>query len=124
MSAIMLSVNPEHVRNIFSGTKKYEFRKVICKRDVKKILIYSTRPVMKVVGEVAVKNVLERKPEELWKITSEFAGIDREFFDEYFRGKDKAVAYELGETTEYVVGKELSEFGLTAAPQSFAYVPL
>ena len=124
MSTILLSVNPEHVKNILNGTKKYEFRKVRCRKNVTKILIYSTYPVMMVVGEVTVRNVLEQKPDELWKMTSEFAGIDRQFFDDYFRGKDKAIAYELGETTEYVVGKDLSEFSLTAAPQSFAYVPL
>jgi len=124
VSTILLSINPEHVKNILNGTKKYEFRRVRCRKNVTKILIYSTHPVMMVVGEVTVRKVLEYEPDELWEMTSEFAGIDRELFDDYFGGKDKAVAYELGETIEYVVKKELSEFGLTAAPQSFAYVPL
>ena len=124
MNAILLSINPEHVENIFSGIKRYEFRKSRCRRDVAKILIYSTHPVMKVVGEALIKNILEYAPEELWSITSEYAGIDREFFDDYFGERDKAVAYELDDITRYENSKELSDFGLNAAPQSFAYVDL
>jgi predicted transcriptional regulator len=117
-----LSINPEHVENILNGTKKYEYRKIRCKRNVTKILIYSTHPVMMVVGEAAVTNVLEHRPDELWEMTSGSSGIGRDFFDDYFEGRDKAVAYELGEIIKYETERELSEFSLTAAPQSFAYI--
>ena len=50
MCVILLSINPNHVENILNGTKRYEFRKKVCKRHVDKILIYSTTPIMKVVG--------------------------------------------------------------------------
>jgi len=122
MNAILLSINPEHVENIFNGTKKYEFRKIRCKRSVLKILIYSTYPVMRVVGEAAIKDILEDTPEGLWNMTSEHAGIDREFFDDYFEGREKAIAYELDEIMRYEQMKELSDLGLNAAPQSFVYV--
>ena len=123
MSAILLSINPEHVENIFNGTKRYEFRKTRCKKHVSTIFIYSTYPVMRVVGEAAVNRILEHTPDELWSKTSEHAGIDREFFDCYFEGREKAVAYELGKITIYENMKELSDLGLNAAPQSFVYVP-
>ena len=122
MSAILLSINPEHVENIFNGTKKYEFRKVRCRKHVTKILIYSTHPVMKIVGEAVVKNVLEHTPNELWNMTSDSSGIDRVFFDNYFEGREKAIAYELVNIMKYECAKELSDIGLSAAPQSFAYV--
>ena len=51
MCSILLSINPEHVENIMNGNKLYEFRKKACKRHVDKIIIYSTTPVMMVVGE-------------------------------------------------------------------------
>ena len=54
MCAILLSINPNHVENIMNGTKRYEYRKVACKRQVDKILIYSTNPIMRVVGEADV----------------------------------------------------------------------
>ena len=51
MCKILLSINPEHVENIFNGNKKYEYRKIKCKEKVDKIIIYSTAPIMQVVGE-------------------------------------------------------------------------
>ena len=65
MCAILLSINPNHVENILNGTKRYEFRKRVCKRHVDKILIYSTTPVMKVVGEAEVEDVLVDVPEAI-----------------------------------------------------------
>lgn len=51
---MLISINPKHIENIFNGTKKYEYRKIKCKREIKKI-IYSTYPIMKVVGEAKVE---------------------------------------------------------------------
>ena len=42
MCSILLSINPKHVNNIMNGTKCYEFRKIVCRRHVDKILIYCT----------------------------------------------------------------------------------
>ncbi|MDR2866229.1 MAG: hypothetical protein LBV13_02350 [Methanomassiliicoccaceae archaeon] len=122
MYAMLLSINPNHVDNIFNGSKKYEFRKVRCKESISKIVIYSTSPVMKVVGEAEIEKVLEEHPEDLWRITSEHAGIDKEFFDEYYKGRSLAIAYELKKIEQYPRGRALSDYGLTSAPQSFAYV--
>jgi len=52
MCKMLLSINPEHVENILRGGKTYEYRKILCKRKVDKIVIYSTCPVKRVVGEV------------------------------------------------------------------------
>lgn len=67
MCAILLSINPNHVENILNGTKKYEFRKKACKRQIDKILIYCTTPIMKVVGEAEVEDILIDNPEVIWK---------------------------------------------------------
>ncbi len=48
---MLLSINPEHVEKILTGQKQFEFRKVRCRSDVSKIVIYATSPVMKIVGE-------------------------------------------------------------------------
>ena len=32
MRSILLSINPNHVENILNGTKRYEFRKRVCKK--------------------------------------------------------------------------------------------
>ena len=43
--------------------------KKACKRHVDKILIYSTNPIMRVVGEAEVEAVLIDNPEIIWKKT-------------------------------------------------------
>lgn len=122
MYQMLLSINPEHVENILNGTKHYEFRKVRCRESVKKILIYSTAPEKMVVAEAIVEDIIEGTIDTVWQMTSELAGISREFYEAYYEGKDKAVAYQLGKVKKYTKPKTLSDYGLRCAPQSFAYV--
>lgn len=122
MCKILLSINPEHVENILSGEKQYEFRKIKCKEKVDKIIIYSTSPVMKVVGEVEVLDVIVDTPELVWCETAEFSGITKQFFDTYFRNREVAVAYKLGSVKKYRKPKDLAAFGIASAPQSFVYI--
>lgn len=123
MRVILLSIRPEHVRNIFAGKKRYEFRKRNCCRDVSKILIYCTSPVKLIVGEAEVSRVLCGSPKLIWKMTAEASGISEEFFDSYYEGEDTAVAFELENVVRYGKGRDLSEYGIKSPPQSFAYVP-
>lgn len=119
---MLLSINPEHVEKILSGEKKFEFRKVRCRPDVDKIIIYATSPVMQIVGEVDVLDIIEDNPETVWERTSEHAGISREFYNNYYKGKGKAVAYKLGTVNKYEKFANLSDFGIRSAPQSFIYI--
>lgn len=122
MCKILLSINPKHVENIMAGTKQYEFRKIQCKEKVDKIIIYATSPVMKVVGEADVMDIIVNKPETVWKTTANYAGITKRFFDDYYRNRDKAVAFKLGNVKQYKKPKDLSYYGINNAPQSFVYV--
>lgn len=122
MCSILLSINPNHVENILNGSKLYEFRKKACKRKVDKIIIYSTTPVMKVVGEAEVEEVLIDDPEIIWKKTQKKSGIDKLFFDRYYENREQAVAYKLRNVRKYTKPRDLKEFGVLSAPQSFQYV--
>lgn len=122
MCKIILSIKPEYVEKILSGEKKFEFRTKLAKRKVEKIIIYSTSPVMKVLGEVDVIATLTDSPELLWKTTSKTAGIDEVYFDAYFSNRKFANAYKLGEVLIYDSPRELNDFGLKTAPQSFIYI--
>ena len=117
-----MSINPIHVEKILSGIKKYEYRKIKCKQTIDTIVIYSTYPVMRVVGEVSVNAVLEDPPKALWDKTKDGAGIDYSFFKSYYNGYNKAIAYSLGDVVKYEHSKKLIEYGLKAAPQSFVYI--
>ncbi len=122
MCKMLLSINPEHIKSIFSGVKKYEFRKTRCRADVDTIIMYSTAPVMRVVGEAEIISIIEDEPEKVWELTSEHSGIDKSFFDLYYQKKHTAVAYRLGNIKRYPEPLKLSDFGIDFAPQSFLYI--
>lgn len=122
MCRILLSINPTYVEGILSGTKQYEFRKTKCKKKVDQIVIYSTSPVMKVVGEAEVVDVLENDPEDIWQRTASHSGVTKEFFDAYFCGRQTAIAYKLGKIKRYTEPVDLADFGVRTAPQSFVYL--
>ena len=122
MCDILISINPEHVSNILNGSKRFEFRKIQCKKNVDKMVIYSTSPVMKVVAEAEIRGIIEDDPESVWQRTEDGAGISREFFDRYYEGRDTAVAFELGDVREFDEPRELSQYGISNPPQSFIYL--
>ncbi|MEN6385858.1 MAG: hypothetical protein ABFD79_11770, partial [Phycisphaerales bacterium] len=118
MFQILLPINPEHIKNIFNGSKRYEFRKTRCRRpNICKLIMYATAPVMKVVGEAAIEEIIVDDPDTVWEQTRSFAGINREFFDQYFQGKSQAVAYKLAEVQEYPEPIALSKLGINYTPQ-------
>ena len=119
---MLLSINPEHVENILNGNKQFEFRKIRCRANVDKIVIYATSPIMKVVGEVDVINIISDIPERVWQLTSEFAGISKQFYDKYYKDKKIAIAYHLGDIVKYEEPLSLEAFGISYAPQSFVYL--
>lgn len=121
MKKIIISINHEHVNNIINGTKRYEYRTKAAKKDVNKLIIYETMPIKKVVAEAEIVEVLSLDPNTLWEQTKDYSGISKEFFDEYFKNRSVAYAYKLGKVKVYDEPKSLIEFGLRAAPQSFAY---
>ena len=61
-------------------------------------------------------------PEELWEQTKNQSGISKTFFDTYFNGCSVAYVYKLGKVKVYEQPKELIDFGLKSAPQSFVYI--
>lgn len=122
MCQMLLSINPEYVDKILAQTKKFEYRKTRCRANVDTIIIYSTYPVMRVVGEVKVLEIIEDTTSVVWQKTKANSGITKRFFDSYYKGRDKAVAYRLGKIKRYKKPMLLSEFGLSCAPQSFVYI--
>ena len=122
MSTILLSIKPEYADKILSGEKKYEFRRHLAKKDVAKILVYSTSPVMMVVGEVEVVGTLSLSPSPLWEITKQAAGISRAKFRAYFAGRRLGYAYKLGKVQKYNEPKPLSAYNIHSAPQSLVYI--
>ena len=122
MSTMLLSIKPEYAKVILEGKKQYEFRKIKPKEYVNHIILYASSPQKQVVGEAVIDEILEGTPKEIWEIAKSAAGITRKFFFSYYAGKDKAVAYKLKDVVTYKVPKELSDYGISQAPQSFIYL--
>lgn len=121
--AILLSIHPEYVKKIISGEKKFEFRKVTARKyKPNKIFIYSTAPDSCIMAEADIVEILEEHPNEIWNKTKKYAGIDYHFFVEYYKNKDKAIAYKLDNVREFTKPKKIEDLGLKAAPQSFVYL--
>lgn len=120
---VLLSIKPQFVEKIFAGTKKFEYRKVIFKRqDVTSVIIYCSSPVKLVVGEFEIKGILSEKKDCLWKNTGNASGISKDFYDSYFFNKQIANAIEIGKIKKYKTPKKLMDYNIKYAPQSFCYV--
>lgn len=119
---VLFSIRPQYVRSILDGTKRYEYRRVRCARDITGIIIYCTSPVCKVIAEAEVIDIITGDPEKVWMITHGASGISKEFFDRYYEGCGEAVAYAIGEVRELPEPRDLSEYGVSRAPQSFVYI--
>jgi predicted transcriptional regulator len=120
---VLLSIKPEYANKIFAGTKKFEYRKTIFKRkDVKKVIVYASHPIQKVLGEFEIDDILMDSVELIWKQTNEYSGITKQFFDEYFENKLQAHAIKVGKVIKYNTPKFLSDYDIKVAPQSFVYL--
>lgn len=121
---VLLSIKPEYVDKIFSGEKKFEFRKRIFKEEtIDTIMIYSTMPVGKIVGEMKFDSIYNDNIDSLWEKTKNHAGISYDFFKSYFKDKEKGYAIRIAETKVYKEPLALSEISAELrAPQSFCYI--
>ena len=120
---VLLSIKPQFAVKIFDGTKKFEFRKSIFKNStVDTVVVYASSPMRKVIGEFTIDKILEEKPSVLWEMTYQYSGITKEYFDAYFLNRDRAFAIKIKDTIRYPEPKDLIDFNLNFAPQSFVYL--
>lgn len=122
MSTILMSIKPEYVEKIFNGTKKYEYRKKKCKKNIDKIIVYSTSPIKKIVGELEIETVLVSSKNIIWEKTNLYGGIEKEKYFQYFNNQDIAVAYKIKSYKLYEKEKDLIDLNIAVPPQSYVYI--
>lgn len=123
MSQVLMAIKPQYVKQIVSGEKTVEYRKTrIQRNDVDCIVIYASSPVKKVIGEVELLDILEDTVDHIWDKTSQQGGCSKEAFYDYYKDKNKAVAYVLGQVTIYDEPKTLSDYHINYYPQSYVYL--
>lgn len=120
---VLLSIKPKYADLIFEGTKKFEFRRRIFKNtDIKTILVYASSPIKKVIGEFEIEAILKSDLKSLWKETEKHAGIDEEYFYQYFIAKEQGFAIKINKTKKYRKPLCLKEDFNLLPPQSFLYL--
>ena len=87
------------------------------------IVVYASKPVDKVVGEMIVGDFLTYPTDELWECTKGKSGLTREEFFDYFHGKTNAHAIEIKSYQDYEQPIPLDVLlpGKTP-PQSYCYL--
>lgn len=123
---LFISVKPEYANKIVSGEKTIELRKSSPNVQLNDwVLIYSTQPVMAVIGFGKVKKVIKTSPTNMWRSYSRSLGIDKKSFDLYYENWDSAVGIEIGSicklNNQIVLSKIKSLYPKFSPPQTFKY---
>jgi predicted transcriptional regulator len=120
---VLLSIKPEYANKIFTGEKKYEFRRTIFKnKQIKKVIVYASSPISKVIGEFDIDIIISEEPSRLWEITQQHSGISEDFFYSYFNQKEIAHAIKVKSFKKYDDPLCIRKDFNALPPQSFMYL--
>jgi type I restriction enzyme S subunit len=116
---LIISIKPEFVSKIISGEKKYEFRRLIYRKEVDKIYIYQTLPHAGIIGYFNPGEIIKSTPSDLWNSLNDVSGTSEEFFNSYFHDKSEGYAIEIKNLV--VFDNPITDSGIRA-PQSYKYI--
>lgn len=119
---VLLSIKPEFANLIFSGVKKYEYRKLIFKKEIDTVVVYASYPVQKVIGEFSIDDIVFDDVNNLWNKTKQHSGISFDYFNKYFENKSQGYAIKVLDTKLYSKPRNLDTIYSSTPPQSFAYI--
>lgn len=120
---VLLSIKPKYSEKIFSGEKKYEFRKQKPKRVIDRVFMYECHPSKNIVGWFRIKRIHSGRPEEIWTKCKTLSGLDEENYLNYCNGSKVIYAFEINETFQF--DEPIDPFKIVSdfkPPQSFAYL--
>ncbi|EOH94223.1 ASCH domain-containing protein [Enterococcus pallens] len=120
---VLLSIKPEYVAEIADGSKRVEYRKSLFKRsDVSIVVVYATKPCGKIVGEFEIATIIQDRPDKLWQKTKDLSADTKESCDTYFQGRETGYGILIKKYVSYHEPRELTDYGIKTAPQSFCYL--
>lgn len=120
---VLMSIKPQYAEAIAKGKKIIEFRKKPIAKSVKRVYVYATSPIKRIIGYFDIENIVCDTPSSLWNSFSEYGCIPRNKYDEYYNGKDCAYGILIKQFhafDEYKDPKIL--YDTFRAPQSFRYI--
>jgi len=98
---ILITIYPEYVKKIKEGLKKYEFRKIFSKRRKNRItkqgyvIIYESMPESTISMILKIERIYEDNLSNLWRRFGSQSGITKDYFLNYYYGKNRGVAIEI-----------------------------
>lgn len=96
---ILISIHPEFAVQIRWGEKKYEFRKssfyTSSVKNCDYFAVYEPASVGAITMILQKEKLVKKSLNELWKKTRKYAGIDKSFFNKYYKGKQEGVALKI-----------------------------
>lgn len=120
---ILLSIKPEYTEKIFSGEKKFEFRKQKPKENFNTVFVYESSPSKSIIGYFSVKKIISGSPEKIWKTCKDKGGIKKESYFAYCEDKDVIHAIEIDKIFEF--DSPINPFEIHSnfkPPQNFSYL--
>ena len=119
---VVMSIKPKFVEKILNGTKIFELRKKIFKKEVERVIIYESSPTKKIVGEFIIDRVVSDTPNKIYQKYNKYLGIDEVNYFEYFKNINIAYAIKIKKVIKYEKELTLADFNLERAPQSYQYI--
>ena len=100
---LVMSMHPEYADRVFSRSKQVEFRK---KFSVKwrgcKAVVYGTKPLGALMGEVTMRNITCDTPANVWERFGAMGGCSQQDFATYVGSSPSVYAIELSDVTPYI----------------------
>lgn len=125
MKTIIATIKPEHVGNIRSGRKLFEMRKTCPKEVPFRVLCCQSGSGGKILAEFVVREPVRALP-RIWSVLVEQTCISMSAADAY-AGDGQVWFWDINNMIDYCSTKgyrvrNVAEFGLKRAPQSWCYV--
>ena len=127
--ALLVSIRPRFVEQIFAGTKTVELRRIrprVQAGDL--VVVYASGTQKALVGAFQIAKLHATSPTSIWRKFAPQTGLTKDEFDSYFTGLEIGFAIEIERTWRLAVPVNLATLrrqrGGFHAPQSYRYLDL
>jgi predicted transcriptional regulator len=128
-TALLVSIRPRFVEQIFAGTKTAELRRVrprVTAGDL--VIVYASGHEKALVGAFQVADVIEATPADIWARSGASTGLKRTEFDAYYSGVSIGYAINISRTWRLSTPVRLETLrrrqGGFHPPQGYRYLDL
>ena len=119
----LMPIHPRYANAILDGSKGAEFRKRRLAPDIRRVVIYATAPISRIIGEFTIGATVVGSPQEIWQDHGATGEISEPAFHSYFAGRDTAVAFMVTRAQRYAEPLALADLSpRPAVPQSTIYL--